>query len=177
MKKGPLHAARIKIWIDIDNPPQVQYLVPLADAFRERGAEVVVTARDYGNALELLSQRTSSFAVVGREFGGSRTAKVTGVLRRARALTSLLEGGRRPHALLCASRSSAIAARRMGIPSFVIGDYEYSNSSIYRLTRSTILYPDVIDPGGAPCERRAARTACPVSRAQGGHLVRSHRDR
>jgi predicted glycosyltransferase len=58
----------------------------------------------------------------------------------------LLAGRRRPHALLCASRSSTIAARRMGIPSFVIGDYEYSNSSIYRLTRSTILYPDVIDP-------------------------------
>jgi predicted glycosyltransferase len=145
-KKGPLHVARIKIWIDIDNPPQVQYLVPLADAFRERGAEVVMTARDYGNALDLLSQRTSSFVVVGREFGGSRTAKVTGMLRRARALTSLLQGGRRPHALLCASRSSVIAARRMGIPSFVIGDYEYANSSIYRLTRSTILYPDVIDP-------------------------------
>jgi predicted glycosyltransferase len=134
------------IWIDIDNPPQVQYLVPFANAFSERGAEVVVTARDYGNALELLSERTSSFTPIGREFGGSRAAKVTGALRRARALTSLLAGGRRPHALLCASRSSAIAARRMGIPSFVIGDYEYSNSSIYRLTRSTILYPDVIDP-------------------------------
>ena len=34
----------------------------------------------------------------------------------------------------------------MRVPSFVIGDYEYSNSSVYRLTRSTILYPDVIDP-------------------------------
>src|SRR5439155_4829020 len=105
-----------------------------------------VTARDYGNAVELLSQRTSSFTVVGREFGRARTAKVTGALRRARALTSLLAGGRRPHALLCSSRSSAIAARRLGIPSFVIGDYEYANSGIYRLTRSTILYPDVIDP-------------------------------
>ena len=78
------------IWIDIDNPPQVQYLVPFANAFRERGAEVVMTARDYGNALELLSDRTSSFTPVGREFGGSRVAKVTGALRRARALTSLV---------------------------------------------------------------------------------------
>jgi predicted glycosyltransferase len=34
----------------------------------------------------------------------------------------------------------------MRIPSFVIVDYEYANSSFYRLTRSTILYPDVIDP-------------------------------
>jgi uncharacterized protein len=75
-----------------------------------------------------------------------RVAKVTGVLRRAAALRSLLERRRRPDALLCASRSSAIAARRMGIASFVIADYEYASSSIYRLTRSTILYPEVIDP-------------------------------
>ena len=86
------------------------------------------------------------FHVVGREFGPSKVAKVTGVLRRARALASLLGRAPRPDALLCASRSAALAARRCGIPSFVIGDYEFANSSVYRLTRSTILYPDVVDP-------------------------------
>jgi uncharacterized protein len=141
-----VEAEQASIWIDIDNPPQVQYLVPFAGAFRRRGARVVLTARDYGAALELLAQRTSSFHVVGREFGRSKIAKVTGVLRRARALTSLLGREPRPDALLCASRSAALAARRLGIPSFVIGDYEYANSSVYRLTRSTILYPDVVDP-------------------------------
>ncbi len=49
------------VWIDIDNPPQVQYLVPFVDAFRRRGASVALTARDYGNALELLALRTASF--------------------------------------------------------------------------------------------------------------------
>ena len=61
-------------------------------------------------------------------------------------LTFLFRRARRPDVLLCASRSSALAARWMGIPSFVIDDYEYANSSFYRLTRSTILHPDVIDP-------------------------------
>ena len=138
--------AAVTIWIDVDNPPQVQYLLPFADAFRNRGTDVVITARDYGNALELLKQRTSPFIVVGTEFGRSRIAKVTGVLRRARALKALFAGSGKPSVLLCASRSSAIAARRMGIPSFVIFDYEYASSSIYRLTRSTVLYPDVVDP-------------------------------
>ena len=54
-------AASPTIWIDVDNPPQVQYLLPFADAFRERGAGVVVTARAYGNAVELLEQRSSPF--------------------------------------------------------------------------------------------------------------------
>lgn len=134
------------MWIDIDNPPQVQYLFPFVAAFRRQGAEVILTARDYGNALELLARQTTSFLVVGGEFGSSRIAKGIGVVNRARALTSLLARGGRPDLLLCASRSAALAARRMGIPSFAIADYEYANSSLYRLTRTTILHPDVIDP-------------------------------
>jgi uncharacterized protein len=134
------------VWIDVDNPPQVQYLVPFEQAFRQRGAQVVLTARDYGNALELLAQRTTSFHPVGKEFGSSKIAKVVGVVRRARALTGLLSRGPKPNVLLCASRSATLAARRLGIPSFVISDYEYANSSFFRFTRSTILYPEVMDP-------------------------------
>jgi predicted glycosyltransferase len=70
---------------------------------------------------------------------------VAGVARRAHTLAAHFRD-RTPDVLLSASRSSAFAARWMGIPSFVIGDYEYANSSFYRLTRSTILHPDVIDP-------------------------------
>ena len=136
----------ITAWIDIDNPPQVQYLVPFEDAFCRHGVLVVITARDYGNALELLARRTRFFQPVGKEFGRSKIAKAVGVLRRARALSSLFAREGRPDVLLCASRSSALAARRMGVPSFVIVDYEFANSSFFRLTRSTILYPDVIDP-------------------------------
>ncbi|MGI8480214.1 MAG: DUF354 domain-containing protein [Gaiellaceae bacterium] len=139
-------SGNLHVWIDIDNPPQVQYLVPFVEAFRRRGASVVLTARDYGNALELLELRGASFRAVGREFGRSKIAKVAGVVSRARELTLLFRQARRPDVLLCASRSSALAARWIGIPSFVIGDYEHANASFYRLTRSTILHPDAIDP-------------------------------
>jgi predicted glycosyltransferase len=139
-------AKRLKVWIDIDNPPQVQYLLPFVDAFRSRGASVLLTARAYGNTLELLEQKSASFYPVGKEFGRSRIAKVAGVLRRTRALISLAGRDGKPDVLLCSSRSSALAARRMSIPSFVIADYEYANSSFYRLTHSVILYPAVVDP-------------------------------
>jgi uncharacterized protein len=135
----------LKVWIDIDNPPQVQYLVPFEGAFRSRGANVALTARRYANTIELLQQRTSSFHAVGNEFGRSRLAKAGGVLRRARALATLLRREGEPDVLLCSSRSSALAARRLGIPSFVIADYEYASLSVYRLTRSTVLYPEVIN--------------------------------
>jgi predicted glycosyltransferase len=143
------------VWIDVDNPPQVQYLFPFLEAFRRRDVAVVLTARDYGNAFELLRLREASFHAVGREFGGSKIAKARGAFGRARALRHLFRSIPAPDVLLSASRSSALAARWMQIPSFVIFDYEYANSSFYRLTGSTIFYPDVIDP--APFLRSGVR--------------------
>jgi predicted glycosyltransferase len=136
----------LKVWIDIDNPPQVQYLVPFEQAFMAKGVRVVLTAREYGNALELLRERTNAFQVVGREFGPSKIAKLTGAVRRATALRFALRREKKADVLLSSSRTAALAARLMRIPSFVIVDYEYANSSFYRLTDSTVLYPDVIDP-------------------------------
>jgi uncharacterized protein len=137
---------RPHVWIDIDNPPQVQYLFPFVDAFHARGGSVSLTARDYGNALELLSLRTVAFHALGKEFGSSKIAKVAGVIGRARVLAAHFRRNRKPDVLLSASRSSALAARWMRIPSFVIDDYEHANASFYRLTRTTILHPDVIEP-------------------------------
>jgi uncharacterized protein len=137
--------ADLCVWIDVDNPPQVQYLYPFVEAFRDRGAGVILTARDYGHALELLRLRGASFYSVGGEFGVSKLDKIRGVFLRARALRRLLRQVPAPHVLLSGSRSSALVARWMGIPSFVIADYEYANSSFHRMTRSTILHPDVID--------------------------------
>ena len=134
------------VWLDIDNPPQVQYLYPFRAAFEQRGHRVVVTARDYGNAVELLRRRTSDFHVVGRAFGASKAAKATGTLRRARALSRLFARTGRPDVLLAASRPAALVARRFGIPSFIVGDYEFANAGFYRHTRSYILHPDVVDP-------------------------------
>lgn len=131
----------MKVWIDVDNPPQVQYLAPFRRAFEQRGAEVVVTARDYGNTFELLRARDADFIPVGRSFGSSKLRKATGSLERAAALMRHVG---RPNALLCASRSSAIAARTLGVPSFVVADYEHANVGVYTKTGSVFLHPESI---------------------------------
>jgi predicted glycosyltransferase len=146
------------VWLDVDNPPQVQYLYPFRAAFEARGHRVVVTTRDYGNAVELLRRQTSDFHVIGSAFGASKLAKATGTLRRARALTRLFAKVGRPDVLLAASRPAALVARRYGMPSFIVGDYEFANAGFYRHTGSFILYPDVVDPAsfveqGMPAER------------------------
>jgi predicted glycosyltransferase len=51
-----------------------------------------------------------------------------------------------------------LVARRYSVPSFLISDYEHANFTAFRLGRSTILHPDVIDSAaywkmGFPKER------------------------
>lgn len=134
----------IRIWIDVTNPPQVQYLVPLKTAFENAGAEVTVTARNHGITLDLLRARGVSTHVAGGSTAGSRMTKMFDVVARAQDLTKIIRNGDPPDALVSASRSAALAARRMGIPSFMLTDYEYSEHRVAKLCRSYLVYPDVI---------------------------------
>jgi uncharacterized protein len=135
----------VRVWIDIENPPQVQYLLPFKGAFEAAGAEVSVTARDYGITFALLEERGVDFARVGTQHGSGNARKVAGALGRARELRSRFRRRPRPGALLSAGRGAVLAAWSLRIPSFVFGDYEYTHARMYRLTGSYVAYPDVID--------------------------------
>jgi predicted glycosyltransferase len=134
----------VDAWIDIENPPQVQYLLPFQAAFENAGADVVVTARDHTVTLDLLRTQQIDFHSVGTGFGRRKVQKIRGLLNRSRQLLSLFHELGTPRLLLAASRPAAVAARRLGIPSFIISDYEYASLAIYRLTGSYILHPEVI---------------------------------
>ncbi len=134
----------MRVWIDIENPPQVQYLLPLRPAFERRGAEVVVTARDYGNTFELLEQAGVPFSPIGASYGAAKWQKAAGLAGRTRQLIQHLRRTGRPDASVSASRAAAVAGRLLRHPSFVIIDYEHVFLGVQRLTRSFVLHPDVI---------------------------------
>jgi predicted glycosyltransferase len=134
----------LRVWLDIENPPQVQYLVPLVRAFERRDAEVLLTARDYGITFELLADRGIEFTPVGRHFGARKAAKVAGTARRIVELRSVLSKVARRDLVVSASRSASLAARSSGIPAFALCDYEYVNLYAFRLARAYVVHPDVI---------------------------------
>lgn len=133
------------VWIDIENPPQVQYLLPFRAAFEAAGFETVITARDYGATLEMLEDAGVRAHVFGTSVGRGKLRKVVSAAERAREMRRFFGSTRPPDALLCASRAGAWVAWRLGIPSFLISDYEYAFLRVYRLTRSTIVFPEVIE--------------------------------
>ena len=133
------------VWIDIDNPPQVQYLAPVAEEFERRGHRVVITARDNSITYQLLRDRGTSFLPVGRSFGKQTWRKIGGVIGRALRLVLAVRAAR-PAMLLCASRSGALAARLKGIPGFIICDYEHAELNSYTRLGTYVAFPDAIAP-------------------------------
>jgi uncharacterized protein len=136
----------MRVWIDIDNQPQVRCMLPLARRFEQAGHDVLLTARAYGDTFAILRSEGATFQPIGTSFGKGLPRKLHGLAKRTRQLIAALERqSARPDLVVTGSRSATLAARRLGISSFVIVDYEYVNLFVYRLSGSNILYPDVID--------------------------------
>jgi uncharacterized protein len=146
----------VKVWIDVDNPPQVRYLAPLIRRFQQAGFDVLVTARAYGETFAMLRDEGIAFETIGLGFGKGLPRKLYGLSRRARLLVDFLR--EQPAAVdfvLTGSRAATLAARILGIPSFVIIDYEHVNVLAFAGSASHILYPSVVDP--AVFRRRGVR--------------------
>ena len=86
----------MRVWIDITNSPHVLFFRPLIRLLELDGHEVVVTAREYAQTLELLEVHRIPHHVVGPRHGGA------GMLGKARSLA-----GRLPR---CAASATAAAS-------------------------------------------------------------------
>ena len=135
----------MRVWIDIENPPQVQYLAPLKRGFEARGHTVTVTAMNNSITLDLLEQRDITPLVVGSNGGSTKARKVARIVSRAARLDRHLAFNGQPNVLVAASRAAALAAWTMRVPSFTFCDYEHVDLRVLRRTNGFVLYPDMID--------------------------------
>jgi len=137
----------MRAWIDIDNPPQVQYLLPLARRLEAAGHDLLITARAYGDTFAILRSEGVAFEAAGIAFGKGIPRKLVGLYQRARLLNDFVRTRPEPvDFLLTGSRAATVAARMLRIPSFVIIDYEYVDVLAYALSGSYVLHPRFIDP-------------------------------
>jgi uncharacterized protein len=116
----------VKVWIDMTAAAHVLVFRPLIRILRERGAEVEITARSYGQTLELLELHGIEAEVFGRHGGRSRLGKARALVGRLRALQRWAKARRFDVALAHGSHELTMTARRLGIPSGTTFDYEYA---------------------------------------------------
>ena len=131
------------VWIDLENAPHALFFRPITRALQRKGHEVFVTARDFGQTLELAAQLGMTPVAVGRSNPASGSfGKAVTALRRAYALTSLMRRRRPSLALSHGSRGQTIAARALRVPSYSCFDYDYSETRLFHWCCRHVFVPE-----------------------------------
>jgi uncharacterized protein len=135
------------IWIDLDNSPHVPLFVPIIRHYRESGVEVILTARQHSQTIELLDLHglSGTYAVIGRHYGKSKVSKVQGLVNRSVQLFSHIRKYKGVAAAVShGSRSMVLAAKGLRIPVITMYDYEYTETRIFNRFSNRVLVPDGI---------------------------------
>jgi predicted glycosyltransferase len=138
----------MRVWVDLTNSPHVLVLRPVIRALERRGADVLVTARDFAQTLELCARHGIDAEPIGRHRGGRLAAKGIGLLSRSAALTRWARGRRIDLALGHGSNDVTVAAALLRIPSSTAFDYEWAkvqHTINCRLARAVVV-PEAIPP-------------------------------
>ena len=144
----PAKTCATSIWIDLDNSPHVPLFVPIIRHYRDAGVEVILTARDHSQTLELLDLAgfSGAYAVVGTHAGASKVKKIFNLISRTIQLVRHVRKRSKPAvAISHGSRSMVIAARLLRLPVITMYDYEFTETRIFNTLSDRVLIPDGID--------------------------------
>lgn len=131
----------MRIWIDLSNSPHAPLFAPVSRRLRDEGHEVLVTARDNAQTVELARRHWDEVTVIGGRSLDGRLAKGLGMAQRIAALAAWARRTRPDVALSHNSYGQIVAARRLGIRAVTAMDYEHqpANHLAFRLADSILL--------------------------------------
>jgi predicted glycosyltransferase len=137
----------MKIWIDLGNSPHVPFFNALAKEFAKRGHEIVWTARDYAQTVELANKAGLDATVFGTHGGKNVLSKAAKFAGRVFDLTKWARGKQIDVVVSHNSQEPLMAARLLGIRSVNLMDYEHhpGNHLSFRAARRVIVpasFPD-----------------------------------
>ena len=132
----------MRIWIDLANSPHVPFFRSLANELTKRDHEIVVTARDFAETVELAATAGFAAQVIGAHGGGKLSGKAGNLVQRALALARWGRGRELDLALSHNSYSQILAARALSLRTVTLMDYEHqpANHLAFRMA-SRIIVP------------------------------------
>ena len=127
------------IWIDMDNSPHVLLFDPVIKALRERGHQVVLTARDAFQVRGLIEQFGMDAQLIGHHSGKNKIRKILGLVHRAQQLSGYIRPLRPDLAISHGSRSQLILCKALNINTLYMTDYEFSKLLPFAMPRHLLL--------------------------------------
>jgi predicted glycosyltransferase len=139
----------VRIWIDLANSPHVPFFRALVPEFRKRGHEVVVSARDFAQTVELSEKAGLQATVIGRHGGRGLGGKGTSLFERAANLARWARKSKFDLAVSHNSYSQILAARLLGLRTVTLMDYEHqpANHLAFRFA-SRVIVPESFPSAG-----------------------------
>jgi len=116
----------MRIWVDLTAPAHPVVFRPLLARLRARGHEVLVTARDYAQTLDLCRMHAIEPIVVGAHGGASLTSKAASLAGRTSRLHRHVRRFSPSLAVAHGSNDLALVARLLGVPACNTFDYEWA---------------------------------------------------
>ena len=138
----------MRVWADCTAAAHPLVLRPIIERLEQRGHEVRVTAREYGQTLGVLERLGIPYETVGRHAGASVARKAGAVASRSFALARWARPQRFELALGHGSVDLGVVSALLRIPSAQMQDYEHAGLQrqlAFRAARR-VLVPDAISP-------------------------------
>lgn len=148
----------MRVWIDCTAAAHPLVLRPVTEKLRERGCEVEITAREYGQTVGILERLGLEHTVIGAHGGAGTLAKAGALAGRSARLLRWAARRRFGLAIAHGSVDLAVVSKALGVPSVQMQDYEFAGLQrrISWGAARRVLVPDAI-----PVERLVAAGARP----------------
>jgi uncharacterized protein len=135
----------MRVWVDCTAAAHPLVLRPIVERLRDRGNEVEITAREYGQTVGILDRLGLEHTIVGRH-GDSTFAKAGALATRSSALARWARPRRLDLAIGHGSVDLAVVSTLLRFPSAQMQDYEHAGLQrqlAFRAARR-VLAPDAI---------------------------------
>lgn len=132
------------LWFDLDNSPHVPLFRPVFAELNRRSVKYIVTARDFAQTKSLLELWNIESTILGTHGGKNTFMKVLNLLQRSQKLVGYARRRNVSLAISHGSRTQLVAAKRLGIKSILMLDYEYTEHLIFNALATILLMPALI---------------------------------
>lgn len=148
----------MRVWIDLSNSPHVVFFDTVARELERRGHEVVLTARDHAQTVELARRVWPGIEIVGGASPPGKLGKAKGIAARAEALRQVARRLRPDAALSHGSYAQVVGARLARVWTVTMMDYEHqpANHLSFRAANRVVV-PETFPRDAA--EKQGARSA------------------
>jgi len=147
----------MRVWIDLANSPHPLLFAPIARRLDAEGHEMLMTARDNAQTVELARETWPTVEIIGTASPKARTRKAIVMRERVRDLARWARAAGAQVALSHNSYGQIVAARQLRLPIVTAMDFEHqpANHLAFRLA-DTILLPEALQ--GYSLRRQGAAT-------------------